>query len=239
MWGKIPAPCRDANKRGYSLSEENTPFRSPRERRGASPSTPALAVGRLKSCAACGVIVLAVFVSIRFGLLLSSLPLCLRIVSLTQSPSTLDFIGLAGAYQGGIASLAAAGTTENTCTVDRRKLGCTCARSAERHPQGVCRIRKAAKLPTAAQQRVVGVGQIVSHPQWRRAKQCRHAGTSIPQAPHSFKLQAANANLSLGGQRGIFSFTKENIPLISHPHTVWGKIMYQRRRAEKFRFPDR
>ena len=35
------------------------------------------------------------------------LPLCLRIVSLTQSPSTLDFIGLAGAYQGGIAALAA------------------------------------------------------------------------------------------------------------------------------------
>ena len=34
-------------------------------------------------------------------------PLCLRIVSLTQSPSTFDFIGLAGAYQGGIAALAA------------------------------------------------------------------------------------------------------------------------------------
>jgi len=35
------------------------------------------------------------------------LPLCLRVVSLTQSPSTLDFIGLAGAYQCGIAALAA------------------------------------------------------------------------------------------------------------------------------------
>ena len=47
------------------------------------------------------------FVSIRFGLLLFSLPLCLRFVSLQQSPSTLDFIRLAGAYRGGIAALAA------------------------------------------------------------------------------------------------------------------------------------
>jgi hypothetical protein len=35
------------------------------------------------------------------------LPLCLRVGSLQQSPSTLDFISLAGAYRGGIASLAA------------------------------------------------------------------------------------------------------------------------------------
>ena len=38
----------------------------------------------------------------------------------------------------------------------RRKLVCTSTRWAERHPQGVYRIRKAAKLPTAAQQRIVG-----------------------------------------------------------------------------------
>ena len=35
------------------------------------------------------------------------LPLCLRIGSLPQFPSTLDSIGLAIAYQGGIAALAA------------------------------------------------------------------------------------------------------------------------------------
>ena len=40
-------------------------------------------------------------------------------------------------------------------TGGRRKLGCTSTRWAERHPQGVCRIRKAAKLPTAAQQRII------------------------------------------------------------------------------------
>ena len=75
------------------------------------------------------------------------LPLCLRFVSLQQFPPTLDFIRLASAYRGGIAALAAfvalsaeggrtaltaVCTTENACTVDRRKLGCTDARSAER-----------------------------------------------------------------------------------------------------------
>ena len=37
----------------------------------------------------------------------------------------------------------------------RRKLSCTPTRWAERHPQGVYRIRKAAKPPTAAQQRMI------------------------------------------------------------------------------------
>ena len=30
----------DARQRGYSLSKENTPFGTPRERRGETPSTP-------------------------------------------------------------------------------------------------------------------------------------------------------------------------------------------------------
>ena len=41
-------------------------------------------------------------------------------------------------------------------TVSKRKLVCTSTRGAERHPQGVCRIRKAAEPPTAAQQRMIG-----------------------------------------------------------------------------------
>ena len=41
-------------------------------------------------------------------------------------------------------------------TGSRRKLGCTSTRWAERHPQGVCRIRKAAEPPTAAQHRMIG-----------------------------------------------------------------------------------
>ena len=59
-----------AGQRGDSLSEENTPFETPRERRGESPSTPALAVGCLKGCVACGIGCLLFFVSIRFELLL-------------------------------------------------------------------------------------------------------------------------------------------------------------------------
>ena len=46
-------------------------------------------------------------------------------------------------------------------TGGRRKLGCTPTRSAERHPQGVCRIRKASEPPTAAQQRIIEESQIV------------------------------------------------------------------------------
>gem|GEM_PF-210647 len=35
------AACAPRHQRGYSLSEENTPFESPRERRGALPLDPA------------------------------------------------------------------------------------------------------------------------------------------------------------------------------------------------------
>ncbi len=37
----ILSHCRgDAGQRGYSLSKENTPFGTPREKRGENPSTP-------------------------------------------------------------------------------------------------------------------------------------------------------------------------------------------------------
>ena len=147
------------------------------------------------------------------------LPLCLRFVSLQQFLPTLDFISLASAYRGGIAALAAfvalsaeggrtaltaVCTTENACTVDRRKLGCTSTRSAER-------------------QRIVGVGQIVSHHQWRRAKQCRHAGHF--HSPGAAPLRAASRQcnfLWVGLREGYLFFKKRYPSLISHPHTVWG-----------------
>ena len=44
-----------AGQRGDSLSEENPPFGTPRERRGDTPRPRALAVCGLKSCAACGI----------------------------------------------------------------------------------------------------------------------------------------------------------------------------------------
>ena len=46
-------------------------------------------------------------------------------------------------------------------TGGRRELLRTSTRWVERHPQGVCRIRKASEPPTAAQQRIIGVSQIV------------------------------------------------------------------------------
>ena len=96
-----------ACKRGYSLSEENTPFRSPRERRGESPSTPDIAGLRLEELHALRNRVPAGFPATRFELLLSSLSLCLRIVTLMQSPPTSDLCRLAFACRGGIAALAA------------------------------------------------------------------------------------------------------------------------------------
>ena len=49
----------------------------------------------------------AIFVAIRFDFLLSSLSLCLRFVSLTQSPSTRDLCKFASACRGDFAALAA------------------------------------------------------------------------------------------------------------------------------------
>ena len=67
------------SQRGYSLSEENTPFETPRERRGASPSTPALRDWGLKSCTRCAIRCLPSVAARRFGLLLlpaAALPAC-------------------------------------------------------------------------------------------------------------------------------------------------------------------
>ena len=46
----------------------------------------------------------------------------------------------------------------------------------------------------------------------RRAQQCRHAGTSTPEAQKSFELETANLSLSLGVPKGVFFFAKENTP---------------------------
>ena len=71
----------------------------------------------------------------------------------------------------------------------RRKLVSTTTRWAERHPQGVCRIRKAAKPPTAAQQRIVEAE--ASRVATLNAATLR-AGISIPEAKRSFEIEIAN-----------------------------------------------
>ena len=96
-------------------------------------------------------------------------------------------------------------------TGGRRKLVCTSTRSAERHPQGVCRIRKAAELPTAAQQRVVGAeANRIATPDAAtpRYGQCNR------QALQLFELLACNVKaFLLGFQRGHSLLRKRMAPL--------------------------
>ena len=93
-------------REGYLFSKKRYPSLTPSQRKFP------LQASSSKSCNACRIGCLLFFVSKRFGFLLSSLSLCLRLVSLTQSPSTTDFINLACACQSGIASLAAVHTIE-------------------------------------------------------------------------------------------------------------------------------
>ena len=134
-------------------------------------------------------------------------------------------------------------------TGGKRKLGCTSTRWAERHPQGVCRIRKAAEPPTAAQQRMIEAeANRIATPNAAtpRYGQCNR------QALQLFELLACNGKrLSFGratpvfflgkenggritrhlcridirtcAKKEEFSFEKENIPLSRIPCTVQGK----------------
>ena len=75
----------------------------------------------------------------------------------------------------------------------------------------MCRIRKAAEPPTAAQQRIVGAeaNRIVA-----LNAALPRAGISIPEGKRSFEIETANLKpFSWGIERGLFSFTKENSPL--------------------------
>ena len=100
----------------------------------------------------------------------------------------------------------------------RRKSGCTATRLAERHPQGACRIRKAAEPPTAAQQRIIEaeasriaepMAVSVSNTATQAVAFRRQKAPSGPRLPIKF--------LSLGGQRGIFSFRGKRISPLTTP----------------------
>ena len=112
-------------------------------------------------------------------------------------------------------------------TGGRRELLRTSTRWAERHPQGVCRIRKAAKLPTAAQQRIIEAeANRIATPNAAlpRYGQCNR------QALQLFELLACNGSLSLGVSKGSFSFAKENGPFVPLPCAAQGNKV-QRCRA--------
>ena len=134
------------------------------------------------------------------------LPLCLRVVSLAQLPSTSDIISLAGAYQGGFAALAAAGTTENACTAGRRKLGCICTRLAERQRMQEAEANRIAE-PMAASEAMPP----------RRA-------LPLPRRRTPSSCKPAMESLSLGGCKGGCSLSeeREQPPLFRVPCTVQG-----------------
>ena len=136
------------SQRGYSLSEENTPFETPRERRGESPLDPRIAGLGLEELhalrnqvpAKCCCKTIWSTPTTRCRSACVSLALrnfrLLRILSALQVPTKAALLRsprlLAPSVECGRTALAAARTTENACTVDRRKLGCTCTRLAER-----------------------------------------------------------------------------------------------------------
>ena len=142
----MPRTARKRKRGIFSHVRKYPPWTPPGERKGPCPLTPPLPVCSLKRCSACRlhscwqlccltdvayplrvIRCLPRVGAIRLGLLLSSLPLCLRIAPLTQSPPTLDLCSLAFACQGGIAD-----ARRDICAIDSRRLGCTCTRSAER-----------------------------------------------------------------------------------------------------------
>ena len=95
-------------------------------------------------------------------------------------------------------------------TGGKRKLLRTPTRWAERHPQGVCRIRKAAEPPTAAQQRMIGAEAnriAASNAATPRYGQCNR------QALQLFELLACNVKTFLSGdQKGDTLFREREYP---------------------------
>ena len=95
-------------------------------------------------------------------------------------------------------------------TGGRRKLGCTPTRWAERHPQGVCRIRKAAEPPTAAQQRMIEA----------EANRIAALNAATPRAGSAIGKRRTSSSCSLAmkipfswGSKGDILFRKREYPL--------------------------
>ena len=187
-----------APQRGYSLLEENTPFGTPRETRGALPLDPAaLAVCRLKSCTACG---------IGCGVHGFAMNPC-ESLRLATAPYYRE-ARVTFAWRRTACGMRHCFARRIVETGGRRELLRTSTRWAERHPQGVCRIRKAAEPPTAAQQRVVGAEAnriAASNAATPRYGQCNR------QALQLFELLACNGKrLSFGRATPVFFLGKEN-----------------------------
>ena len=111
----------------------------------------------------------------------------------------------APSVEGGEIVLAAAGTTENACTTDRRKLGCTCARSAERQRMQEAEANRIAK-PMAASA-AMPPRRALSFPRRRTSSSCK--------LPMEF---------SLGGSKGGISLFQKEISLPCFVPTPRGAV---------------
>ena len=118
-------------------------------------------------------------------------PLCLRFATLPQFPSTTDFYKLATACQGGIVSLTAVRTVENTRIVDRRKLVCTKTQYAER------------------QRLIEAEANRISNANGGEQSNAAAQALPLPSACSIVDLQARNASLSLGGYKGGGSLSRK------------------------------
>ena len=127
--------------------KENSPPYTPQEKgtRGLPPRPRTLAVSILKSCSACGI--------------------GCGVHGFAMNPCESLRLATAPYYREARVTFARRQTAcgmRHCCarriveTGGRRELLRTSTRWAERHPQGVCRIRKASEPPTAAQQRIIG-----------------------------------------------------------------------------------
>ena len=147
----IPCTVQGNGQRGpFSHVREWPPLDPPRERKGLCPLTPPLQASSSKSCAACGIRcgVHGFAMNPYYSSPIATAPYCREARVTFARRQTACEMRLCCARR----------IVE---TGGRRELLRTSTRWAERHPQGVCRIRKASEPPTAAQQRIIGVGQIV------------------------------------------------------------------------------
>ena len=169
----FPCAAQGNGKGGAILfpRKENSPPYTPQEKgtRGLPPRPRTLAVSILKSCSACGL-------HSRWQLCcLTDVAYPLRVIrcgvhGFAMNPCESLRLATAPYCREARVTFARRRTAcgmRHCCarriveTGGRRELLRTSTRWVERHPQGVCRIRKASEPPTAAQQRIIGVGQIV------------------------------------------------------------------------------
>ena len=195
-------PCTaQGNGKGAILfpQKENSPLIPKRKGRGAPPRPRTLAVSILKSCSACG---------IGCGVHGFAMNPC-ESLRLATAPYYRE-ARVTFAWRRTACGMRHCFARRIDGCLGRRKLGCTTTRQAERHPQGVCRIRKASEPPTAAQQRIIGAeSNRLATPNAATPR----AGSSIGKHCSSSSCSLAILkNLSLGGFKGDILFCEREYP---------------------------